>query len=107
MFTAEEAQKVIAAPLTGNDDVKLGTVQEILVNGSSGEPEWLLIAVGTYGDTHRLVPADQASVAASGLHVPYSRELFTDAPETDTESETPTADEAATLYQHYGVNRQT
>ena len=63
--------------------------------------------MGTYGDMHRLVPADQAAVAANGLRVPYSRELFTDAPETDTEREAPTADEAATLYQHYCVNRQT
>jgi len=106
MFTAGDAQKVIAAPLTGDDDVKLGTIQQILVNGSTGEPEWLVIAVGTYGDMHRLVPADQATVSANGLRVPYNRDLFIDAPEAAPESGAPTPGEAVRLYQHYGVQRQ-
>ncbi len=105
MLNAEEAQRIVAAPLMGEDGVKRGTVQQVLVNGSNGEPEWLLVAVGTHGETRRVLPADQATLSDHRVRVPYSRQLFTEAPQTVADNDVPSPEEAAVLYRHFGVDQ--
>lgn len=103
MLSAEQAQRIVAAPLMGADDVKLGTVQQVLADVATGEPEWLLVAVGTYAQTCRWMPADQATLLDHRVRVPYSRELFEGAPEAGAGSAPPDPGQAAALRRHFGV----
>lgn len=105
MINAQQAQKVIAGPLMGSGGGKLGTVQAVLANSSTGTPQWLVVALGTGGEEHRFLPADQATLSGHVLSVPYTHGVFDDAPDVDPQHDQPSPDEAAELYRHYGITQ--
>jgi len=60
------------------DDVyggRLGKVEDVYVDGRSGEPVWLIVRLGRFGDDHMAVPAAEAVPGEGGVWVPYERQL--------------------------------
>ncbi len=61
------------------DDVyggRLGKVEDVYVDGRSGEPVWLVLRLGRFGDDHVAVPAAEAVAGEGGeVWIPYERQL--------------------------------
>lgn len=105
MINAEDAQKLVAAPLTGREGDRLGTIADVLVDATTGAAQWLVLAAGPYGEDRTLVPADDAELDGNTVRVPYDCQQCAGAPDIDAHDEAPTPTQATQLYRHYGVEQ--
>lgn len=79
----------------------VGKVEGLLVDDSSGEPEWLFARMGRFGH-HALVPARDAVEGVGRVWVPYTREQIRSAPRADLGSALTVAEERQ-LLEHYEI----
>jgi uncharacterized protein (TIGR02271 family) len=88
--------------LLGNDDEKIGTIEEIYVDNDTDQPEWALVKTGLFGGKGTFVPLQQASPGADGVRVPFDKAHVKDAPNIDPDGQLSRSEER-TLYEHYGL----
>ena len=79
----------------------VGKVEGLLVDESSGAPEWLVVRMGRFGH-YGLVPARDAVEGVGHVWVPYTREQIRAAPHADPKSALTAAGERE-LLAHYGI----
>jgi uncharacterized protein (TIGR02271 family) len=88
--------------LLGNDDEKIGTIEEIYVDNQTSQPEWALVKTGLFGGKGTFVPLQQARPDQDGVRVPFEKAHVKDAPNIDPDGELSQSEER-TLYEHYGL----
>jgi uncharacterized protein (TIGR02271 family) len=89
--------------LIGADGAKLGTIEEIYVDDTTGTPEWALVnGGGMFGSTSTFVPLAEATDKGGEVAVPYTKATVKDAPKMESGQHLEQADEER-LYQHYGL----
>jgi uncharacterized protein (TIGR02271 family) len=81
---------------------KIGTVDDLFVDESTREPEWLLLDTGIFGkDT--VIPVQGAEFLDDDtIRVPFSKDQVKDGPELEPEDYISEADEQR-LYSYYGI----
>lgn len=82
------------------DGERLGICVGVFADTETGVTEWLLVDV--QGHRRSFVPALEATDAAGGVRVPFSREQVTGAPQVGNDEELARGEEKE-LYSHYGV----
>jgi hypothetical protein len=97
----EEVRAWSGHRLDGLTGEPVGRVEGVLVDESSGAPEWLLARMGRFGH-YALVPARDAVEGVGHVWVPYTREQIRAAPHADREAELSVAGERE-LLEHYGI----
>ncbi|HWE54602.1 MAG TPA: PRC and DUF2382 domain-containing protein [Acidimicrobiales bacterium] len=81
---------------------KIGKVEEIYLDEQSGQPEWLSVKTGMFGSKHSFVPLTGANDSDGQVQVPYTKELVTGSPATETDKDGyMTPDEESTLFAYY------
>lgn len=93
---------LIGAPVTNQDDEKLGTVQALFADDRSEVPTWVAVHSGLFGRRHTLVPLAQARFEDGRLLVPYTDDDLRTALHHDPDVPL-TAEEEQTLFDHYNV----
>jgi uncharacterized protein (TIGR02271 family) len=88
--------------LLGPEGEKIGQIQEIYLDGETGEAEWALVNTGLFGMKSTFVPIRDASHEADGMRVPYDKSTIKDAPNIDPDGELSQQDEAE-LYRYYDL----
>ena len=86
-----------------SDGDKIGTIDEIYMDGETGKPEWLAVKTGMFGSKVSFIPIAEASEANGDVQVPYDRQQVKDAPKAEADGEL-SQDEEAGLYSHYGLD---
>ena len=99
--SAEEVQAWFGHRLDEISGDAVGKVEGLLVDDSTGEPEWLLARMGRFGH-HALVPARDAVEGVGRVWVPYTREQIRSAPRADPSASVAVAEERK-LLEHYGI----
>lgn len=89
------------ADVYSTDGEKIGSVEEVLVDEQTGQPEWIGLGTGFFGTKRVLVPVEGTEPTDDGLRVPYSKGQVKEAPEFDAERIS--QDDEARLYAHYGL----
>src|SRR3954451_19537933 len=84
------------------DGDKLGTIEEIYLDDSTGHPEWILVKTGLFGSKSTFIPIDEAQEDGETIRVPFEKSLVKDAPSIDADQQL-SQDEEAGLYRHYGL----
>jgi uncharacterized protein (TIGR02271 family) len=102
MPTTDEVRTWRGQELRGNDDEKLGTIEEIYLDEETGEPEWALVTTGMFGTKQSFVPLRDASHTGDGVSVPFDKATVKDAPKVDPDGRLSQGEEAE-LYRHYGL----
>ena len=87
--------------LVGNDGNRIGTIDEVYVDASTEQPEWLSVKTGRMGSKVSFVPIAQAQENGDEIQVPYEKTQVKDAPKMDPDGEL-SRDEEDQLYRHYG-----
>jgi hypothetical protein len=87
--------------LDGLTGERVGRVEGVLVDDSTGASEWLLARMGRFGH-YALVPARDAVEGVGHVWVPYTREQIRAAPHADPNAALTAAGERE-LLQHYGI----
>jgi len=84
---------------------RVGTVQGVYVDAESGEPAWLIVALGRRGARLIAVPASDAAPAAGRVWVGHDREALRSAPGIDPTRPLLREHELA-ICEHYGIGER-
>jgi uncharacterized protein (TIGR02271 family) len=101
MATMQEIETWRGRTLVDRDGDKIGTIEEVYLDRSSGEPEWLAVKTGLFGSNLSFVPIRDASAEGDDVRVQHEKDLVKDAPNVEADGEL-SAEEERRLYQHYG-----
>jgi uncharacterized protein (TIGR02271 family) len=83
---------------------RIGTVDDIFVDESSGRPEWLAIKTGLFGTHRSFAPLRGVATQDDDVVLPWNKDLVKDAPRAERD-EYLSPEEEDRLYRHY-ANRQ-
>jgi uncharacterized protein (TIGR02271 family) len=86
-----------------SDGGKIGSIDEIYMDGETGRPEWLAVKTGMFGSQVSFVPIAEAQEVDGAVQVPYDKQQVKDAPTAEADGEL-SQDEEASLYRHYGLD---
>jgi uncharacterized protein (TIGR02271 family) len=101
MATMQDIETWRGRTLVDRDGDKIGKIEDIYLDRSSGEPEWVAVKTGLFGSNVSFVPIHDASNTGDDLQVAYTKDQVKDAPNVDPDGEL-SPEEERRLYQHYG-----
>lgn len=94
---------LLTATAYDNNGDKVGDVNEVFVDDSSGQPTFVDVNHGLFGMGNSLVPLRGHSLDGDNLTLAYAKERIKGAPDFDADK--PLKPEQQTeIYQHYGVS---
>ena len=102
MPTIDEIKTWQGNSVTDREGEKIGSIDEVYVDRDSGEPAWLAVKTGLFGNKLSFVPIADAARAGDDVRVPYDKAQVKDAPQVDADGELSEAEETD-LYRHYGL----
>lgn len=85
-----------------SDNDKLGSVKEVYINDSTGQPDFIEVGHGLFGMSSSLVPLRGHRVEGEDLHLAFTKDRIKDAPNLDADEHLD-AQQLETLYRHYGL----
>ncbi len=104
-FTEKDTQRITewrGRDALDNDGDKIGEIQEIYLDRSTGAPQWALVSAGLLGTRGYFIPLEQSREEPDGVRFPYEKGHVKDAPSVDADEELPPEEEQR-LYAHYGL----
>ncbi|WP_375423907.1 DUF2382 domain-containing protein [uncultured Friedmanniella sp.] len=85
---------------TGGD--KIGSIGQIYLDDSTGEPSWITVKTGLFGTKESFVPLEGADVSGDDVTVGYDKDKIGAAPKVDPDGSLSPAEEDQ-LYDYYGL----
>jgi uncharacterized protein (TIGR02271 family) len=101
MATQQDVRAWRGMNLVDRDGDKVGKIEDVYLDRSSGEPEWIAVKTGFFGSNVSFVPIHGASPQGDEVRADYEKDLIKDAPNIDPDGEL-SPEEERRLYQHYG-----
>ena len=89
--------------VVGSDGEKIGTVDEVYLDTTTEEPEWLSINTGLFGLKSSFAPIQGAKPEGEAVRLSYTKEQVKDAPGVEPDEELNDSEERA-LWSHYGLD---
>ena len=84
------------------DGEKLGSVKEVYVNDSTGQPDFVEVGHGLFGMSSSLVPLRGHRLDGENLKLAFTKDRIEDAPNIDHDAHL-TDEDQATIYRHFGL----
>ncbi|GAB3073037.1 PRC and DUF2382 domain-containing protein [Corynebacterium aquatimens] len=81
---------------------KVGSVKDVYVNDTTGQPDFISVNHGLFGSGESIVPLRGHSLTDGDLHLAFPKERIEDAPDLDENGHLTNADQEA-FYRHYGL----
>lgn len=81
---------------------KVGSVQDVYVNDTTGQPDFITVNHGLFGTGSSIVPLRGHSLRNGELHLAFPKDRIEDAPDLDDNGHLTTNDQDA-LYRHYAL----
>jgi hypothetical protein len=101
MADQQNPQEWIGLDVVDPSGDKVGTAEDIYLDDVSGQPEWLAIKTGMFGNRLSFAPLAGATAEGDALRLAYDKSLVKDAPQVESDGHLD-PDEEAALYAHYG-----
>jgi uncharacterized protein (TIGR02271 family) len=101
MRTLEDVRTWRGMTAIDADGDKVGKIDEVYLDRSSGEPEWVTVNTGLFGMKTSFAPISGAEPADDQIRLAYGKDQIKQAPKIDTDGELSTEEERL-LYDHYG-----
>ncbi|MDP9404041.1 MAG: PRC and DUF2382 domain-containing protein [Actinomycetota bacterium] len=105
MTNAQELQGWIGRTLIDSDGGKIGRIEDIYMDEDTGQPEWLAVSTGWFGNNISFVPLAGAAAKGDDLCSRWTKEQVKDAPHAEPDGQL-TQEEEARLYRHYGLDSE-
>lgn len=104
MITKEQIDSLLAgkANVVGSDGEKIGSVGQVYLDDTTGNPSWVTANTGLFGLSETFIPLDGAQVSGDEVRVPYTKDRVKDAPNLDPDGHI-SEDEQDRLYEYYGL----
>jgi uncharacterized protein (TIGR02271 family) len=100
MISSNNAAALIGGTVVDNDGNKIGSVGQLYVDPTSGQPNWVTVKTGLFGTSETFVPLEQADAEDETIRVPYEKAFVKDAPRIDADGPLQPDDEQR-LYDYY------
>jgi sporulation protein YlmC with PRC-barrel domain len=105
MGATEDAKSLVGRNLLGTDGEKIGRINAIYVDASTGEPEWVAVNMGgLLGAKVAFAPVAQVTREGEDAVVACDKKHVKNAPRAQTEGAISPV-EAEKLWGHYGIDR--
>jgi uncharacterized protein (TIGR02271 family) len=106
MITTDDISGVLSSRgnVIGSDGEKIGSVEQIFLEDSTGEPAWATVKTGLFGMSQSFVPLAGASTSGSDIRVNYTKEQVKDAPRIDDSDGRISPQEEDELYRYYDMS---
>ena len=85
------------------DGQKIGSIGQVYVDDSTGEPSFVTVKTGLFGTAESFVPLQDATADGGDIRVAYNKHEVKDAPRVDPDGRLTPAEEQR-LYAHYGLS---
>lgn len=95
----EDLANATAVDVNGD---KVGDVQDVYVNDTTGQPDFVSVNHGLFGGGDSIVPLRGHSLRDGELHLAFPKERIEGAPDLDENGHLTTEDQEA-FYRHYGL----
>jgi uncharacterized protein (TIGR02271 family) len=100
--TIEDAKTWRGYDAVGPDANKLGTIEDIYLDQETGQPEWVALKTGMFGNKLSFAPLTQARQDGDTIVLPYEKDQIKNAPRVEADGAL-SHEEEAQLYRHYGL----
>ncbi len=103
-LTTDQARAVAGAggDVLSNSGDKIGSIGQIYLDDSSGDPTWITVRTGLFGTKESFVPLQGANVSGDDVTVGFDKATISDAPKIDPDGSLSPAEEDE-LYDYYGL----
>jgi stress response protein YsnF len=104
MITRDQIPQVVGHPVHDSQGKKIGDAKHMYLDDRTGEPEWVTVKTGFFGNNETFVPTRAARMSEDHLEVPYDKDQVKGAPNVDVDSGGHlSVEEERHLYQYYGL----
>lgn len=103
MLGRDNADAIVAATAYDEAGEKIGSVGRLYLDDASGNPAWVSVSTGLFGNKESFVPLAGGSLDGDRLNVTVSREAVKNAPQVDLDDEHLGVEQAQELYRYYGI----
>lgn len=105
MITTDQAQQLLNGKgnVNSRDGEKIGSISQVFLDDESGNPEWVTVKTGLFGQAESFVPLSGAEVNGDDIVVPHTKEKIKDAPRVDDENGHLDVSQEQELFRYYGV----
>lgn len=103
-ITVDQLRSLLADPgkvYSGSD--KVGSIGQVYVDDSSGEPSWVTVKTGLFGTSESFAPLEGARVDGHDIVVAVDEHAIKSAPRVDPDGSL-SPEEEESLYRHYGLH---
>src|SRR4051794_12923559 len=100
MHTTRDVRGWIDQELVGQDDKKIGKIDQVYVDRETGDPKFLAVKTGLFGSNVSFVPIDAARSDGGRISVPYTKDQVKDAPNIDADADLSESEEQR-IFEHY------
>jgi uncharacterized protein (TIGR02271 family) len=109
MVSSNEINTLLAGGgnVLDSEGKKIGSIGQVYLNDSTGEPEWVTANTGLFGSGESFVPLASATVSGNDITVPYTKDVVKDAPHSADKDGHLSVEEEGDLYRHYGLEDTT
>ncbi len=102
-ITNENIDAIQGANVLDADGDKIGSLDEIYIDDTTGQPEWAAVKTGLFGTNLSFVPLSGSTQEGDDLQVQYSKDMVKDAPRIEADGHLSEQDEAE-LYRYYDMD---
>jgi uncharacterized protein (TIGR02271 family) len=106
VITQNDLARLDGADVYDPDGDKIGSVGQIYLDTDTGDPEWVAVRTGLFGNKETFVPLRQATLSDDRITVAHDKATVKDAPRIDPDGALSHAEENE-LYTYYGVQQST
>ncbi len=104
MITREQIPQVVGHPVLDAQGKKIGDAKHMYLDDATGDPEWVTVKTGLFGNSETFVPTRAARIVQDHVEVPYEKDQVKGAPNVDVDSGGHlSAEEERHLYRYYGL----
>ena len=96
-------QDLTTATAYDRDGEKLGSVKEVYINDSTGQPDFVEVGHGLFGMSSSIVPLRGHRLDGENLQLAFSKDRIQDAPNI-SDDEHLSEEDHATIYRHFGLD---
>lgn len=103
MLNEADAREVIGTTAYSSDGEKIGKVGQLFLDDETGQPEFVTVNTGLFGNSETFVPVADATLDSDRLTLPFTKEKVKDAPNVDVDGGHLDESEEQQLFEYYGL----